>query len=448
MFTEDQDIFKNYVISQRLKNNTLSESKCCIECGKSMSKQEVNDFLMEQTEEDDDPDHEKFVQSQMPIKGRPNGYVLYEGRNQHGNFACICTGLIKESANVKTGPMVQIFMISADEHPVEAIKSGKNQTVCWNCIHRPATDEEREQGIKGGACYVDVAKSVSQVYKSYKRGCYPNICGENPPENDDLGAYMERGSHAIKQIFSGKKVRFGAYGEPVLIPYPIVKLIAEVATGHTGYTHRWQEGVYLNSGYKNYFMASVDSEEEYQIAAKNGWRSFRVVTEWKLQPNEMVCLNSWKNKTCFECLQCNGAGNNLRSIIIKVHGKSKSHFKDPNESKDNTSAVVSNFGEAGDNTVKYDPSEDETPEQTKAKTEHTASQRMQISRADEIEEKETAEKKERRALASKINKQYMNRNIYKSTSYPDKPEQEKSLKAKSKRITKRLGSGMGLNEVD
>ena len=440
MLFEDNAIFNQYVTSQRIRHNIISEKKCCIECGSSVSKEEADAFILEQTQEDDDPEHEKFVASQRPIGGKPNGYVIYEGRNQHGEFACICTGLINTSKNIKTGPMVQIFMIAAKVHPVTAIQTGENSIVCWKCKHKPATAAEKAKGIKGGACYVDVAKSVAQVYKAYKKGCYPNVCGE-APQNDDLDSYLQRGSEKLKSIFSGRKVRFGAYGEPVLIPFPIVKIIAEAASGHTGYTHRWQEGIFLNSGYKNYFMASADSEEEYAHATKNGWRTFRVVTEWKLQANEMVCLNSWQNKSCYDCLQCNGAGRNLRNIVIKVHGKSKSRFTDPSASTDTTSTVISNFGEDGDNTVQYDPNDDANPEQTKAKTEHSASQKLQIAKSDEIEEKETAEKKERRALSNKQRKEYMNRNIYRSPSYPEKPESDKYLKTKSKRITKRLGSG-------
>jgi hypothetical protein len=447
---DDQEMYKQYLVSRRLNHNLISESKCCLECGKFMSKSEIGSMLLEQADtQDEDLDHEKFVEREMPKAGKkPNGYVIYEGSNKYGKYACVATGVINTSSNIKTGPMIQIFMITPDIHPVEAIKSGENAIVCWHCKHKPATEAEKAKGIKGGACYVDVTKSVAQVYKAYQRGCYPNICSGNIPERNDMESYLQRGSGIIREIFSGRKVRFGAYGEPVLIPFPIVKLIAGVASGHTGYTHRWQESVFLNSGYKNFFMASVDSESEYDLAEKNGWRSFRVVTEWKLKQNEMICLNSWQEKTCFDCLQCNGASGNRRSIVIKVHGKSKSRFKDDTASKDMATNVVSNFGEEGDTTVSYNAAEDQNAEQTKAIMSggHSKSQMKQIEIADEIEDREAEAKRQRRAQGAqkrKVQKQYMGRNIYQNPATLDQKKYKgsKNRKIKSKDIASNLGAG-------
>jgi hypothetical protein len=175
-------------------------------------------------------------------------------------------------------------------------------------------------------------------------------------------------------------------------------MIAEVAAAHTGYTHRWQNGGM--QAYKEFFMASVDNEQEYMEAKKLGWRSFRVMTEWRLAPKEIVCLNSWLDKTCFDCTQCNGiGGGNGRDIAIKVHGKSKSRFNE-HSSPDQATSVVTGFGTEDDVTDKYSPEDDANPEMTKSRmmvSGHSRQQEMQIAKADEIEAVEHEAKMKRKA---------------------------------------------------
>jgi hypothetical protein len=389
-------IFEQYIRQKRVEKNLLNDdTKYCLECGTFIPLEEYNMLLKESFDEEDADVEEEIKHFKS---GRPNGYVLYEGKNVHGNFVCVATGLVNKSANIKTGPMVQIFIISSDMSPMEAIRTGANAVACWGCKHKPATAEQRAQGIKGGACYVDASKSVTAVYKGYKKGCYPNICGDNPPDRGNDAEYLERARDQISSVFSGRTVRFGAYGEPVNLPFGMVKMIAGVAAAHTGYTHRWQSGGM--QAYKEFFMASVDSEQEYEEAKKKGWRTFRVMTEWKLAPREIVCLNSWLDKTCFECTQCNGAGGgNGRDIAIKVHGKSKARFNE-HSSPDQASSVVTGFGTESDVTDKYSPEDDTNPEMTKSKMSvsgHSRQQEMQIGKADEIEAIEQEAKAKRKS---------------------------------------------------
>ena len=79
-------------------------------------------------------------------------------------------------------------------------------------------------------------------------------------------------------MFSGRKVRFEAYGEPVLIPLANMTEIARVASGHTRVTsHQWKQPAY--APYRAFVMASCDSPQDYQDAKSAGWRTFRVRTE-------------------------------------------------------------------------------------------------------------------------------------------------------------------------
>jgi hypothetical protein len=61
--------------------------------------------------------------------------------------------------------MVQTFILRADVHPMDAIKSADDASICGDCVHRGDATRKR-------TCYVDVSKSVSAVYKAFQRGSY------------------------------------------------------------------------------------------------------------------------------------------------------------------------------------------------------------------------------------------------------------------------------------
>jgi len=233
-----------------------------------------------------------------------NGYILYHGPN----YVCIGTGFVTDSKNEKTGDMIQICIIRSDMHPVEAIEKGSDATICFNCKHR------------GTSCYVNVGQSIGNIYKSYTKGNYPFICKDpqNMKKFDDIDYYIENG---FWDLFSGKNVRFGSYGDPVRIPFPIVAKIAESCDGFTGYTHQWDNDVF--SAYKKYFMASCDTLNEYKRAKEKGWRTFRVTSEWRIKhPDETACLYSVDGTQCVNCLACAGTSSSEKDIYVKAHGPS------------------------------------------------------------------------------------------------------------------------------
>lgn len=270
------------------KYSTQVVKKCSC-CGKQLTQEEIAWNLSEELVTE--------------AKVNCNGYIIYHGKN----YVCVATGLVNPSQNDKTGAMVQVFIIRSDVHPVEAIKTGKDATICFNCPHR------------GTSCYVNVGQSVGQVYNTYKKGNYPFICKD--PQNmqgyDDIDYYLKNG---IWDIFSNSFVRFGAYGDPVRIPYPIVEKIASVSKGFTGYTHQWDNPAF--QAYKKYFMASADTLDDYKNAKAKGWRTFRVTADWRQKdPDEIVCLNSRDGTQCINCLACGGTSSSeQKDIYVKVHG--------------------------------------------------------------------------------------------------------------------------------
>ena len=197
------------------------------------------------------------------------------------------------SANVKTGDMAQVWILNKDINPVDALKSGASKEVCFNCTH-----------LVNKTCYVNVGQAPQSVYKAYKMGKYAPL---------DLDI--------LKALIKWKAVRFGAYGEPVLIPLHLVKFMAKHARGFTGYTHQWQNLAYLD--YKDYFMASADNISEVVKAHQMGYRTFRVKGENQVNlANEIDCPNATTGVQCRDCTLCDGLGKHGKgkSITAIVHG--------------------------------------------------------------------------------------------------------------------------------
>lgn len=197
------------------------------------------------------------------------------------------------SANRKTGDMAQVWILNKDIDPVTALKSGASSEICFDCPH-----------LKNGTCYVNVGQAPLAVYKAYKAGKYESL---------DMDV--------LKAMIKWKAVRFGAYGEPVLIPLDIVAFMAEHSRGFTGYTHQWRNLEYLE--YNKYFMASADCEADVLEAHSMGYRSFRVKGENDSNlSNEIDCPNTTTGVQCRDCTLCDGMGahGKGKSITVDVHG--------------------------------------------------------------------------------------------------------------------------------
>lgn len=230
---------------------------------------------------------------------KPTGYLLFED----SRIAVIAT---LETENTKTGDMVQVWILSRATNPIDAVKTGADSDVCLDCKHRGT-------GKKDRTCYVNVFQAPYAIWNAYQRGRYPFL-----------------GTDDFSEVFKGRKIRFGAYGEPVLIPLYIVRELAIASDGWTGYTHQWSNAAY--ESYSAYIMASVDNTSEYHAAKRLGWRTFRVRTEDSaLMEREIMCPASDEaghKTTCADCRLCSGsyAGDPRKDIAIVIHGANSAKF--------------------------------------------------------------------------------------------------------------------------
>ena len=224
-------------------------------------------------------------------------FILWEGLSPVTETHIVAI-LTKGSSNAKTGSMDQLWILSAETPPHQAVKSGEDRAVCGDCKHRPSL---------GGACYVKTFQAPLAIYKKYKKGGYPKL---RPQDWEMVGGYA---------------VRLGAYGDPAMLPLELLQKIVSKYVKHTGYTHQWQTMPEVGEN----CMASTDSLAEYHKAKSMGLRSFRVTSDYKTrQPNEIICPNDTHGIPCIACGLCDGSHPTKKDILIAVHGAKKSRFKE------------------------------------------------------------------------------------------------------------------------
>jgi len=228
----------------------------------------------------------------------PNGYVIYDGPSMiDGERIVLIVVGLDGSKNVKTGAMVQTYVIRPDMTPLNASRSGNDVSICGGCKHRG-------DGMGGArSCYVTLIHGPRVVYEAFLRGKYPDASPEE-----------------VAHIVSGRMVRLGTYGDPAAVPLPVWQALLRWTAGHTGYSHQW---LILTEAWSRLVMASVDSIEEMDEAHSRGWRTFRVGSEPVLgvEINCPASKEAGKKTQCIDCLLCMGtASRSPRSIQIEPHG--------------------------------------------------------------------------------------------------------------------------------
>lgn len=240
------------------------------------------------------------ISNAMPSLLQKKGYVLYEGKSLINGDDIVAVATL-ESRNEKTGNMVQLWILNANTYPIDAIKTGKDESVCGDCKLRQ---------FNKGACYVYIGKEPQTVWKAWKSGIYASLKVED------------------YNIFTDRSIRFGAYGDPYALPVNLLQELKKFSKNTTGYTHQWRREE--ADGLKALCMASVDNTQEYIKAVEGGWRTFRIIKpEDSLMPDEILCPNLTSSVQCRDCKLCTGTSLKAKNIAIHVHGLHKKRFNAP-----------------------------------------------------------------------------------------------------------------------
>jgi hypothetical protein len=205
-----------------------------------------------------------------------------------------------QTTNKKTGDLIQNYFIPETWIETnESIDNLDDRAVCFDCGHGQSKEK---------TCYVR-DKFKSRGLKSKIRGLR-NKGLDNIPE---LSPELEMD---LLEAIEGRGIRFGSYGEPVLLGHELVDKISKRAKFWTGYTHQWHK----NAWAKDYFMASVETNLLDKAAKNMGWRTFFVGDS---VGNENVTCPASKeagNKaTCETCKLCMGTQSKAKSVKILKH---------------------------------------------------------------------------------------------------------------------------------
>lgn len=217
-------------------------------------------------------------------------YLLYRGPSLLNDepIKVIAAGVDTPSQNPKTGPMVHTYILVDEESPQDAVKSGKDERICGNCIHRG-------QGEKSRSCYVNLTRGPKQAWEAPAADPRPG-----------LAAY--------------RFVRIGTYGDPAAVPYAIWEALLEDASGFTGYTHQWRG---CDQRLQRICMASVETPAEMREAQSLGWRTYRAVdpaAPLQVLQNETQCPAQTAGAQCVACLACSGTSRRQNHIVARAHG--------------------------------------------------------------------------------------------------------------------------------
>lgn len=225
-------------------------------------------------------------------------FVAWEGASPITGdpIVLIVTG---RSANEKTGPMRQTWLLLRDIGPFDAVKQGRDAAICGGCVHRGGT------AGRGRTCYVSLFTGPLQIWRTFQAGRYPVLA-------------LDRGAAEL----AGEHVRVTAYGDPALLPFGVWTALLARTAGIVGYTHQWRS---CDPRFARFCMASVDSPAEQALARSLGWRTFRVrhPHEPVDTEREFICPASDEaghRTTCQRCRLCRGTSSPAKSVAILAHG--------------------------------------------------------------------------------------------------------------------------------
>ena len=210
------------------------------------------------------------------------------------SIAVILTGLRLPSSNIKTGPMLQAWVMPVGIDPTTAWRTGTDRSVCGGCPRR-----HRSQG-GDGSCYVVKHHGPAAVYRAWVSGKYPAVTLAQ-----------------AASLVAHRPVRLGAWGDPGAVPVEVWEKLLTRVSGWTGYTHLWRAA----PGLRPWCMASIDSSSESSEAHALGWRTFRVRKPSEIrEASEIQCPASkeaGRKLQCISCMRCSGRGSN---VVVVEHG--------------------------------------------------------------------------------------------------------------------------------
>jgi hypothetical protein len=236
---------------------------------------------------------------------KTTGFIVYEGPSLIGDGAPIVGILTLDSANEKTGNMLQLWILPVERSPLDAMQSNDNSAICGNCPLQGWFDTDAGKMIDR-VCYVNVGQAPEGIWRKYWRDGYPN--------------YVRR-TH--EHYLEGREIRLGAYGDPAALPVPLLRYLTEACDSHTGYSHQLFS-IPRNRADKvaEFCMCSCENTAQHNEALRRGWRAFTVIRPDQPAPAKSVeCPFYSHGVKCIDCGLCKGSGMQAKSVYVIAHAK-------------------------------------------------------------------------------------------------------------------------------
>jgi len=219
---------------------------------------------------------------------------------------------VSQNSKIGIGYVVQTYHFSINQ--VIEMSLTNDKVSCLDC---PLSYNQNNG--KSGGCYTH--KGLQNLgLNSMLRSLNKKLHTIKEFNENDFNAFINK----VKFTNKIDLIRFGAYGEPILMPLNVVKTLSNLSDKTTGYTHQWNKPQFKT--YNHFLMASTHTEIERKKANVLNFRSFFVaeskISDFKVL-NAVNCPASkenQKNLTCIACGLCNGIKRgNKKDVYIMKH---------------------------------------------------------------------------------------------------------------------------------
>jgi len=217
----------------------------------------------------------------------------------HNN--CVHVIEYKSSANKKLGMLTRL--VGTYHYSLDQVLNNNFKLDSSNCLDCPFSYNQGKP-----QCY---------THKSYMRlGLLAKLKSLHNRFVTIKAFDQDKFDEFFSKLSGVELVRFGVYGEPVLLPDGVIPKLSTLANS-TGYTHQWNKDI--NHKHSKYLMASTHSAIEAAVANDLGWRVFN---EGELEGavNCPASKEQMRKSTCTQCSLCGGtSGNSKKNISILKH---------------------------------------------------------------------------------------------------------------------------------
>jgi hypothetical protein len=221
------------------------------------------------------------------------------------------------SRNIKTGDIPQFTILLDEVSPWDAVKLGRDTSICGGCACSRSTDGARRRALQAlqgvvqdPTCYVLPWQAAASIWAAQRDST------RVAPERE----WCDR--------CAGHVVRGGAYGDPAAVPVGFWRRVRAMhPTRLLAYTHAWP--LKRVQRYRDVCLASC-TDRDRELAIRAGWKTYTVTREALPQQGACLCPADRQSPhygaaTCSTCGLCDAMLPSAH-ILTNPHGQQASSY--------------------------------------------------------------------------------------------------------------------------